>query len=93
MKKVVFSSNTSTIDFEKVNSYSIIGVQWRNGKRTMTVKVQYGYIGVSDDHACASWIESNKRSYIERAVQLGGDVYVFEDYSKLFKWMSEASYY
>lgn len=93
MKKIVFSSNTSTIDFEKVNSDSIIGVQWRNGKRTMVVKVRYGYIGVSNDHAGASWNESSKRSYIERAVEIGSDIFVFDSHSELFKWMSEASCY
>jgi hypothetical protein len=93
MKKVVFSSNISTIDFEKVNSDTIIGVQWRDGKRTMVVKVRYGYIGVSNDHAGASWNESSKIDYIKRARKSGCHVFVFENHSELFKWMSEASYY
>jgi hypothetical protein len=93
MKKVVFEKSISTIDFEEINNESIVGIQWRDGKRTMVVKVRYGYIGVSNDHAGASWNESSKRSYIERAVEIGSDIFVFDSHSELFKWMSEASYY
>ena len=93
MKKVVFNSNPSTINFEKINNDSIVGIQWRNGRRTMVTKSIQGYIGVSDDNIYSAWDEPSKVSYIERARKSGCHVFVFENHSELFKWMSEADFY
>lgn len=93
MKQVVFEKSISTIDFEKINNEHIVGIQWRNGRRTMVVNSEKGYIGVSNDDIRYSWEERSKREYIEKARKEGCSVYVFSSYSELFKWMSEACSY
>ena len=93
MKQVVFEKNNSTIDFKQIDNEHIVGIQWQNGKRTMVTKSIQGYIGVSDDNIYSAWDEPSKVSYIERARRSGCHVFVFENHSELFKWMSEASYY
>ena len=93
MKKVVFNSNPSTINFEEINNESIVGIQWQRGVRTMVTKSQQGYIGVSDDNAYSAWSEPSKIAYIKRARISGCHVFVFENYSELFKWMSEADFF
>ena len=93
MKKVIFNSNPSTINFEEINNESIVGIQWQSGVRTMVTKSQQGYIGVSNDNIYSVWDKPSKVSYIERARKSGCHVFVFENYSELFKWMSEADFY
>lgn len=93
MKKVVFNSNPSTINFEEINNDCIVGIQWNTGRRSMITKSQQGYIGVSDDNAYSAWGEPSKVSYIERAIKSDCHVFVFENYSELFKWMSEADFF
>ena len=93
MKQVVFEKSTPTIDFMKINNEHIIGIQWSNGKRTMIVNSEKGYIGVSDDDIRYAWEGRSKREYIEKARREGCSVYVFSSYSELFKWMSEACFY
>ena len=93
MKKVVFNSNPSTINFEEINNESIVGIQWQSGVRTMIVCSQRGFMGVSDDDTRYAWEEVSKKAYIEKARKEGCSVYVFENYSELFKWMSEADFF
>jgi hypothetical protein len=93
MKKVVFEKSISTINFEKITNESIVGIQWQNGRRTMVTKSQQGYIGVSDDNVYSAWGEPSKIDYIKRARKSGCHVFVFENHSELFKWMSEADFY
>ena len=92
MKPVVFEKNTSTIDFEEINNEHIVGIQWSNGLRIMIACSQNGYIGVSNDDIRYVWERRSKKEYIEEARKLGCSVYVFSDYSELFKWMSEYEY-
>lgn len=93
MKKVVFNSNPSTINFEEINNDSLVGILWNTGRRAMIAKSSKGFIGISDDNIYSAWDEPSKVKYIERARERGCQVFVFENYSELFKWMSEADFY
>ena len=88
MKKVVFEPET-TINFKEVNNNSIVGIQWAYGIRSLVIKTEEGYIGISDDDISECWVKPSKMEYIEKAVSAGGTVFVFESRSEAFRWLGK----
>lgn len=88
MKKVVFEPET-TINLKEVNNDSIVGIQWKYGNRSLVIKTENGYTGISDDDISKNWLKPNKLELIETAKEIDADIFVFDSHSEAFRWLGE----
>ena len=43
-----------------------MGIQWAYGKRSLVIKTEEGYTGISDDDISECWVKPSKMEYIKR---------------------------
>lgn len=80
------------INIQDVNDGSIVGVEFKNGRRCAVINLgcsKYTSIG-SDLDASDNWTKESIKEYVQRVIAMQGtSVYVFNASKELFKWMSE----
>ncbi len=87
MKTVIFEKEK--IYFEEVNNDSIVGIQWKYGNRSLIIKTEKGYTGISDDDISKNWLKPSKLELIETAKEIDADFFVFDSHSEAFRWLGE----
>ena len=88
MKKVVSEPET-TINFKEVNNDSIVGIHWKYGNRSLVIKTEEGYTGISDDDISECWVKPSKMEYIKTAEEIDADIFIFDSHSEAFTWLGE----
>ena len=91
MRKVVTELNWSElVMIDAISDKSIIGIQWQSGGKSMIVQhkdEKFSGMDVKNLSLMHNGVTYSKIKYIESALRQDADIYEFESYIELYKWI------
>lgn len=94
MKKVVKVLVSTEVDVDSITDKSHIGILWGgcDTARTWIQENKGEFIGqtVGDISMSSRWRKFSKKVYVEEAISMDAEVFLFDTYIELYNWLISA---